>query len=725
MHYRNSSGVLICVIMCIAVVAVMSSTPQLAASELNVNYLGSTLWGSINDVVVQGEYCYCANGYGLTILNTGDLTNTVAELDLIVGAEGALGIGVDLDNAYIACGDSGLQVIDISNPSSPSHVSSFATFGPARAVAIAGDLLIIAEADSGIQIVDISTPDSPASLSVHDTTYSYDVVQVSGQYAYVTSSSHNKVFVYDISAPGSPAIVGVYTSPELVQGIAVDGNTLYVSGAGTLSLVDVTDHANPTWVNDFYAPYTDGRDIAVIGNIAYLLFEYELITVDISTPLSLSQLDQCFLTNPSNALAAAGNYVFAGSSWGGLQAWDVTDPGNIVSAGEFRVDAKTYDVAMGDGYAFTANSLGGIQVIDISDPSAPTVVATMSDTVSAFGITLSDTLAFVATIDSTLRVVSIADPLHPSTLSELPLSTRATSFVVVDSLAYIGLGNNGMSIYSLADPAAPSFIGSYDSAAGYFGDIAVSGDYAYITGQSVGLIILNITDPSSPWLAGDYDTPGITRSLQIVGHTLYLADGTEGMKVLDIIDPVTPVLIGSYDTDGMIMKIQTVGSYAYLADWDGGLVILNIDDPSNPTLAGALDTYGYARNLAFESGLVLIADHLGLVVADVQAMPLSVDDDEAPSLLNGFALGQNYPNPFNPSTTIAYTVQLRSHVTIDVYNILGQIVQTLVDETKNAGSYLIDWDGLSDDGAEASSGIYLYRIRAGEFSTTKKMLLLR
>jgi hypothetical protein len=85
-----------------------------------------------------------------------------------------------------------------------------------------------------------------------------------------------------------------------------------------------------------------------------------------------------------------------------------------------------------------------------------------------------------------------------------------------------------------------------------------------------------------------------------------------------------------------------------------------------------------------------------------------------------FALEQNYPNPFNPATTIIYQVPALSHVILTVYDLLGREVATLVDENKKAGRYSIPWNA-----SWLSSGVYFYRLRAGEFRETKRMILLK
>ena len=92
-----------------------------------------------------------------------------------------------------------------------------------------------------------------------------------------------------------------------------------------------------------------------------------------------------------------------------------------------------------------------------------------------------------------------------------------------------------------------------------------------------------------------------------------------------------------------------------------------------------------------------------------------------------YALENNFPNPFNPETTIKYQLPDANEVTLEVFNMLGQVVRTMVDrEFQNAGRYSYQWDATNDSGQPLSSGIYFYRVTAGgEFQSHKKMLLLK
>jgi hypothetical protein len=89
-------------------------------------------------------------------------------------------------------------------------------------------------------------------------------------------------------------------------------------------------------------------------------------------------------------------------------------------------------------------------------------------------------------------------------------------------------------------------------------------------------------------------------------------------------------------------------------------------------------------------------------------------------------LEQNYPNPFNPQTTIAFSLKVRGHVRIDVFNVAGERVRTVLDETRAAGSYSdVRWDGRDASGSAVASGVYFYKLVTDGFSDTRKMVLLK
>lgn len=94
-------------------------------------------------------------------------------------------------------------------------------------------------------------------------------------------------------------------------------------------------------------------------------------------------------------------------------------------------------------------------------------------------------------------------------------------------------------------------------------------------------------------------------------------------------------------------------------------------------------------------------------------------------IVNSFYLSQNYPNPFNPITSIRFSLAQSGNVKLEVFNVLGQKVKTLVNNKLNIGQYEVKWDGRSDSGNLTGSGIYFYRLVAGDNIKTRKMIFLK
>ena len=111
-------------------------------------------------------------------------------------------------------------------------------------------------------------------------------------------------------------------------------------------------------------------------------------------------------------------------------------------------------------------------------------------------------------------------------------------------------------------------------------------------------------------------------------------------------------------------------------------------------------------------------------LSDLGMSPSSVEEEEE-GVIASFRLGHSFPNPFNAETVIEYSLPHASRVKLTVYNILGQAVKVLVDETQAPGNKKVVWDGKNEKGQDAASGIYFYRMEAGGFAKTNKMLLLK
>ena len=155
-------------------------------------------------------------------------------------------------------------------------------------------------------------------------------------------------------------------------------------------------------------------------------------------------------------------------------------------------------------------------------------------------------------------------------------------------------------------------------------------------------------------------------------------------------------------------------TYSVTITPDGGTAVLLATDYA---FRASADTLNTVAQMTVIGGLW--GGSIGeVVVSNFDITTTAIGDEEG--LPKSFALSQNYPNPFNPSTTINYALPKASHVSITIYNALGQKVTELVNTEMNAGRYQMNFDA-----SNFASGLYFYTIQAGDFRSTKKMMLLK
>ncbi|MFH1851179.1 MAG: T9SS type A sorting domain-containing protein [Candidatus Neomarinimicrobiota bacterium] len=176
-----------------------------------------------------------------------------------------------------------------------------------------------------------------------------------------------------------------------------------------------------------------------------------------------------------------------------------------------------------------------------------------------------------------------------------------------------------------------------------------------------------------------------------------------------------PLIVGLIYKRGLLknLGIDPGTLSLYFADWEDDSTVF---DPSGITDV-TVDTL---LNRIFSS----VAHFSTLAIAGVEGSVLSVPEISR-DLPSSFRLLANYPNPFNPTTTVSYYLREQLPVRMMIYNLLGQEIKILVDETRPAGDNTIIWNGRDANGAPVSTGIYICQMRVGGFTDSRKMLLLK
>ena len=211
-----------------------------------------------------------------------------------------------------------------------------------------------------------------------------------------------------------------------------------------------------------------------------------------------------------------------------------------------------------------------------------------------------------------------------------------------------------------------------------------------------------------------------------VGEPMYVGNET-----------LVPLSLKGTVVDVRALELAFSGSFGKLVSVEKGTLLQSVEAPvvimdkstantANVDLAifGAdvegLNAEGEILTLRFEGRADVQLSSANVRNSGNSPMNIEITNSNINAIPTSFALDQNYPNPFNPSTIISYQLPEQQYVNVVIFNMLGEEVSTLVNEVKEAGYHKVEWSG-----SNLTSGVYFYRIEAGDFVSVKKMMLMK
>lgn len=635
---------------------------------------------------------------------------------------------------YCVVSGTSLNIVDVTNPVTPSLVSTLSLAGYGEGLDISGDYVYVAVGGSGMEVINISDPANPSSVAVVAGAGSgyAEGINVSSPYAYLGNGAN--VSIFDINNPASPALLSSYENSggDWIQDAMPISNYLYVCVWGTgIDVLDLSNISSPSYVTTF--------------------------------------------ANPTNAdIMFDGNYGYIASRDHGLTVMDVSSPGSPTLVNTFGTDGSLRKVSFGaitidqqiKGHIFSAevSQLGAINVSDAAggmNYSGKTTVAAPAEGI-AYSSIVRGNLAYVAYGNFGVRVLDVSSPSNIVEMGNYVTGGSSRKIVLKEDIAYVANRNGGLLVLDVSNSEAPDSITKLID--GTVNDVAISGDYIYSAARDLGIAIINISTANSPAEVGylsDYYGEGVAADGAVMGQSTW-----DKVYFYDISSPESPVLQDSVRLATGTGEFAIYGDYAYVHDydtlriysiadlgnveeigkaftggsWDGtvsvdgdyayanaetnGVRVFDITDKSNPTEVGHYDGTNSARGVYAINGLAYVSEKEGGLAIYRNELYVSVKDPK--TVPTSFTLKQNYPNPFNPVTVIGYTIPAgKSMVKLEVFNTQGQHIRTLVNQEQLSGPYSVEWNGQTESGSFAPTGVYFYRLSVGDNSLSRKMILLK
>lgn len=488
-----------------------------------VNGNGSAKLSGPTSVYVSGNYAYVVGlGKSLEIIDVANPSNPVHKSSLSDGVGGTIlkgptSIVVKGNYAFISTSISsgtnaaGIEIIDISNPSNPTHVTNYNGvtgdhFGGTASLRIAGDYLYCLNNRGSLDIINISNPKIPTHVGSFingiDGSFldSPTDIFISDSLAYVTNTGGSRVSleIIDISNPTNPVHKAALlqadnswlTSPTSVW---VSNNHAFITNSNELDIVDVSNISTPRYVTSFHSvqpPIAGPTSVFVSEDFAFVTSQLSnaLEIVDISDPVSPQHVGSL-----SSSLTGNAPYLFS--------------PNSVYVSGNFAYVAS--------------GSSNALEIIDISNPVAPVHKGSLLDGVggamlrSACAISLSGSYAYIASwASSALEIVDVSDPSAPVHKGSITDGSGGALLVAPDNLFIKGnnvyvtsYGSSSLEIIDVSDPSNPTHKGSISNSFSAFGpaflnrpsSVYVSGNYAYVTSQAGNqLDIIDVSDSANP-----------------------------------------------------------------------------------------------------------------------------------------------------------------------------------------------------------------------------------
>jgi|GEM_PF-2220209 len=684
--------------------------------------------GRVEDVFLDGDYAYCADRYGLWVLDVSDPQqaislghwgspglSTASTVNGTVGylCEGSggmfvldltdpslpflLGTVADLENAvscvqdgsylYVAAAEDGLAILDLTDPQIPVKIGEYPTSAQAQDVSVNANLAAVATGFGGVLLLDVSDPTTP-SLEV-EIQQSRDARRVilNGMFLFILYPESG-VEIWNISIPGRPSYIGSLILNGWATDMVMFGEALFVG--------DWLAGLNVYWV---YNP-AQAELLATVwpgGFIEAMVVEDDLLVLamrdtglefwDISTLYEPEYIGQKQIAGfPQDVLLTAEDLIFEAAGDAGLRVWNADlEPGEPIE--QIQTSGWANALTASENWIYLADGFGGLRIFDRS-----------SDPQEAFYIPTGNYSG------------------------KLAINAEGNIFAAQGETGFLSLKLEGFSepqVYGLTPTQ------------GYIYDLSESADLLLVCKGTEGFELFDIADPAAPQLVSSYQPAGGAWCGYLENATAYVGTGLEGIETFDLTIPEAPVSMGTVEGVGWVESISSAG-YGYITACSGvdGIYILSTYQ-TPPEIYDYYDSPGIARNASTLGATMVLADDMDL---SLFGLYLGVPGRQAAKPVT-YLVREPFPNPFNPTTIISFQLPEAGWVKLEVFDVNGRVIPSgsgpkgglcsAIPTTQGGTWYSPGAHQITFDGSGLPSGIYFARLQAGDYTAVRKMVLVK
>jgi len=529
----------------------------------------------------------------------------------------------------------------------------------------------------------------------------------------------------------------------LLPAFLLSSPNLFSQNSDNLKFVARADPASPS-PNWKYSEVTGAGDLAIIGGFTSNTHVWIYDVSNKTQPVLLSAIP---INTPSWDVQVHGRYLFIALT-GRMEWYDIIDPTKPQLVNRFSptpaINPHTFFVAGNTLYVADYATANGIRIFNIADKKNPKELATISEgTWSIHDMTIIRNKLYGAWISGLggLLLSDVTNPAKPKELVRIHYPNAATHnawptedeqyILTTDEVAPT---RNNLKIWEARTPGRLTQVAEFQvsGTSSPIHNVYVRGRYAYMSYYCSDMRIVDIADPRHPQEAGFYDLNGSSACSRFNSNwgvypyadLLYASDMQNGLYVLEFANHVAANLSGLV-IDAVTNK-PIHGAMVYFRD-EYPTTCTNktgdFDIPwfKNDTVAVVTEALGYLVDTT-----TAITSAINKTTATIRLKRLSTAIAQPQDAPADFELFSSYPNPVSSlRSQIVFRLPVRAEVQLEVYNIYGQRVRQLWRATLEPGEHRFAWDGADDAGKAVTAGVYILRLRAGAFSSSRRMTVLR
>ena len=632
-----------------------------------------------------------------------------------------------------------LKSYDISDPTAWSYLDSAyqSLFDPFTKFDVGSNAAYVVDQHPRLFVFDVTDPGNIVQGNYYTLPQAPKKVLLSEDESHLFILGENRMYIYSLAFWWDPDLIAsLYLSASAKDFLQV-GSHLLVAGVSSVTRVDISDPETPTFDGIIYLDEVeDTSAIAVAGSYLYAAGPNGPVEIqDISDIYDPHYVDSVPITssqmNPP-ALEAQGTEFYATFGDRGYFGYDVAGFERAQPAASISLLRHMVAMDRGGTDWFVTVGYGRFRVVEVQNPLDPLEVGTLP-----FNYTLPTDIwtnssnAYVTTRNGEFVSYSVADHQNPELIGSCTVGP-GYALDVLGTYAFVAAGTEGLKVIRIVNPANPNIVASVASYYEETTGLAIKGAGAYVafvvqsntsTPRLCGLAVVDISTPWSPMVFDIIPVPLSSRATRVENYVLLHGEGM--LTVVDISNAFYPEIHSVIGLPGAGDGVAYSDGHLYVADGDGGMQVIAWSPGDVPRLIGNLPLDDTAMDVAVLGDYAyLITEPAGITVAFKECSGATAVLDQ--TSISRSRLYQNEPNPFNPRTTIAYELAAPATVNLEVFDLSGRRIATLRDGvSETSGRHAVAWTGRDDQGRAVPSGMYFYRLRAGDHRETRKMALIR